>query len=285
MSKRFPRRPARTLAALALATAGVIAFAAPAPLLAQSNAPVGSLRQKLPAITFDDTPLEDAISFIQDSTGVGLYVDWAELEQVGVDRTTPVNIQLRGVSASKLLQLILDTVSPYEDLSFYAADGIVTITSLEKADSEMIVLVYPIQDLIVDIPNFTTDDVNIGGGGGGGGGFGGGGGGGGGGLGGGGGSGGLGGAGSGGGGGGSGFGGGGGGSGGFGGGGSGGGSGGGGGGGGEIRSEEERAQELIDLIRDTIRPDIWEENGGTATIRFFQGNLVVNAPRNVHAQL
>ena len=41
-------------------------------------------------------------------------------------------------------------------------------------------------------------------------------------------------------------------------------------------------QELIDLIRDTIYPDIWRENGGTASIRMFRDNLVVTAPRAVH---
>ncbi len=50
-------------------------------------------------------------------------------------------------------------------------------------------------------------------------------------------------------------------------------------------SEAERAQEIIDLIQATIRPDIWQDNGGTATIRFFRGNLIVNAPRSVHRQL
>lgn len=61
--------------------------------------------------------------------------------------------------------------------------------------------------------------------------------------------------------------------------------GGGGGMGNDGKSREERAQELVDLITATVRPDIWEENGGVATIRFFNGNLVVHAPRSVHELL
>ena len=44
----------------------------------------------------------------------------------------------------------------------------------------------------------------------------------------------------------------------------------------------ERAEELLTLIRDTIYPDLWRENGGTASIRMFRENLVVTAPRMVH---
>ncbi len=59
----------------------------------------------------------------------------------------------------------------------------------------------------------------------------------------------------------------------------------GGNGGGEETTQQERAQPFIDLIQATVRPDVWDVNGGTASIRFFQGSLVVNAPRSVHARL
>ena len=279
-----------SLASAAIAVAAGLGLADHA--TAKQDAPLASaMSQPLPAVTFDDTPLEDAIEFIRNTSGAAIYVDWAALELAGVERTTPVSVQLRGVSASKLLQLTLQTASPFEELTFYAADGVVQVTTQEKADADMVTRVYPIQDLIVAVPDFYLGDLNIGlfgggGGGGGGGGFGNGGGGGGG-LGGGGGGGGFGQGGGGlGGGGGSGLGGGGGG-GGLGGGGGGFGQGGGGanggGRGGNNASEEERANDIIELIRATIRPDVWEENGGQATIRYFRGNLVINAPRTVHA--
>ena len=42
------------------------------------------------------------------------------------------------------------------------------------------------------------------------------------------------------------------------------------------------ADQLVTLIRETIRPTIWKENGGTAAIRYYNGNLIVTAPRSVH---
>lgn len=295
-SNRGSRRilaPAAACAALAAALVvapGVTDSSALASLQQQprSQARSPSLSQKVPNFSLEETPLEDAINFLQNLTGVSFFVDWQRLEMAGVDRGTPITLQLKGTSARKTLNLVLDSASPMEPLTFYVDGGVIHITTLEHADSEMIVRVYDVRDLLVVVPDFVGPGLGggAGGGGGGGGNFGGGGGGGG--LGGGGGGGGLGG-------GGSGYGGGGGGGGGGmagGGGGLGGGSGGGGGTGGggggtgsNLGNAEERAEELIELITEVIRPDVWQVNGGTATIRYFNGNLVVNAPRSVHELL
>jgi len=50
-------------------------------------------------------------------------------------------------------------------------------------------------------------------------------------------------------------------------------------------SQTDRANEIIKLITDTVKPELWQVNGGTATISFFRGNLIVNAPRSIHQQL
>jgi hypothetical protein len=48
---------------------------------------------------------------------------------------------------------------------------------------------------------------------------------------------------------------------------------------------QERGEKLVDLIVNTIRPEIWQENGGAASIRFFAGQLIITAPASVHAKL
>ena len=48
----------------------------------------------------------------------------------------------------------------------------------------------------------------------------------------------------------------------------------------------ERAENIADLIRSMIEPDIWEANGGDAgSIRYISGNLVIRAPKYVHRQI
>ena len=50
-------------------------------------------------------------------------------------------------------------------------------------------------------------------------------------------------------------------------------------------SKQARADSLVKLITDTVQPEIWRENGGTAAIRYFNGHIIVTAPRSVHEKL
>lgn len=51
-------------------------------------------------------------------------------------------------------------------------------------------------------------------------------------------------------------------------------------------SNDARGEEIAQLIRDTIEPLIWRENGGeAASCRYFKGRLIVNAPLYVHSQI
>jgi hypothetical protein len=49
----------------------------------------------------------------------------------------------------------------------------------------------------------------------------------------------------------------------------------------KVKTKQERADDLVTLVRETIRPEIWKENGGTAAVRYYNGNLIVTAPRSV----
>jgi hypothetical protein len=78
-------------------------------------------------------------------------------------------------------------------------------------------------------------------------------------------------------------------------GGGGGGSGGGGGGGGiigdpgedpERRSEDEKSQQLMDIIVEQCEPEAWADNGGdAASMRYYQGVLIIRAPDYIHRQI
>ena len=48
----------------------------------------------------------------------------------------------------------------------------------------------------------------------------------------------------------------------------------------------QRAQEIVNLITDTIEPMAWTVNGGDwATIRYRDGSLIINAPDYIHRQI
>jgi hypothetical protein len=232
-------------------------FAAKNAANAQTRA---QLDRVLPAVNFANVTLKDAIDFLRDVSGSNIHVNWKAIEAAGITQDTPINIKLRQVSLRKVLGLLLSEASGGVGLTFYIDDGVIEITTTEIADNQMYTVVYSVQDLLVEPPPFVeppqfdlsyaANRGTVGGGGGGGGG----------------------------------------------------GRGGGGGSGGssgqgglfgqsgsswnqqqnQPRDKDAKAKELVDLIVETVSPSIWVQNGGKATIRFFNGNLIVTAPRSVH---
>jgi hypothetical protein len=209
------------------------------------------LSRTLPEMKFTGVTFGDAIDFIRDASGANIHVNWKALEAQNVTPDTTVNLRLRAVTLRKVLNLLLSEVSGSDTLTYFVDEGVVEVTTREMADKKVYTRVYPVEDLVMDIPEFTeapTFDLsqvgqqNGSGGGGGGG--------------------------------------------------------GGGGSGQSIfgntntqqqrdpgKTRDERGEELVTLITETVRPEIWAVNGGTATIRYFRGSLVVTAPRSVHEAL
>ena len=187
------------------------------------------------ALNLESVPLADALQKIHDRTGLNLSIDWNAIQVLGIDKTTPVSLDMHGLSVGKALDLILDSAAPNHQLTYYVKDGMVRITTEAVADTDMVTRVYPIADLLVQHENFqNVPFINIssvqaatpGGG--------------------------------------------------------------------NQQSAlqssgqpspqemEAQRQKTIDsiiaAITSSIRPEIWKQNGGTATILYFNGNLIVDSP-------
>ncbi len=197
-----------------------------------------------------DVRLADVIDLLRDATGANINVAWRALESAGVTRDTTITINLRGLTMRKALNLILRNATGDKKLAWYVDQNVIEITTQELADAKMVTRVYPVEDLIMEIPNFTAPDFDLsnasnqsassG---------------------------------------------------------SGNSNSGGGNNAGlfasnsnspakdQVANKKDRADQLIQLIMDSIRPEIWQPNGGKASIRFFNGNLIITAPRSVQAAI
>jgi len=211
------------------------------------------LNQKLPELKFQGVTLGDAIDFLRDVSSANITVNWKALETLSVTRDTPINLHLSNISLRKALEMVLTEAAGGDAITFDIDQGVIEITTRELADHRMVTRVYPVEDLIMEIPDFTDApqfsldaSQNQQGGGGGGGGA-------------------------------------------------------GGGGTSTVANQlfananqqntltnqnkgptkAERAQALVELIESIVSPDVWKDNGGTASIRYFNGMLVVTAPRSV----
>ena len=238
--RRVSPRGFRLLSTLTLA---LIALAVALPWRNAQATPSGDARRALntvlPELNLAGVTLADALEFARDVSSANIHVNWPALEAAGVSKDTPVNVRVRNVSLRKVLNLVLSESGSGVPLTFYIDDGVIEVTTRELADRVLITKVYPIDDLILEVPDFVGPEMNLemgnGQGGGQGGPF----------------------------------------------------QGGGQGNNGDDKgtSRVERAEALIDLITEVIQPDIWQKNGGTAAIRFFNGSLIVTAPRSVHEAL
>jgi hypothetical protein len=235
------RRITKTLCGLAASAASFL----PLSLAALSLVPVTTHAQSTrptSALNLEAVPLADALQNIQTRTGLNIAIDWNAIQLLGIDKTTPITIDVHNVSVGKALDLILDTAAPNHELTFYVEHGIIHITTQAVADQDMVTRIYPIDDLLVqheaftqipfiDIANQTTASV----------------------------------------------------------------------GGsssaspiqsaGQPNPQEIEAQRqktidsIIAAITSSIRPEIWKQNGGTASILYFNGNLIITAPRSVQGRI
>ena len=226
---------------------------------------------------FKGTPAKEAITYVGNALGVSLVARYStDKAGAGIDPETEITLKAEGKPALSVIEMILDQCSADEPCTWQIRDSFIEIGTKARLSvpSAQELRMYPVRDLLFEAPRFdnapkfnlnqSIRQANQGGQGGGGSGGGGGG-----------------------------FGGGGSGGGGFGGGGSGGG--GSGSGGGDIfgekgdapegRPESERAQELVDIITETIEPEMWLGGDGGASIRYYQGVLIVRAPDWVHRQI
>ncbi|HZN69783.1 MAG TPA: hypothetical protein VFB66_31195 [Tepidisphaeraceae bacterium] len=226
-------------------TIGLFAAAASVPAHGQVNTTRRVLSRTLPEMKLTGVSFGEAVDFLRDVSGANIHVNWKALEEQNVTADTQVNLRLRSVSLRKVLNLLLSEAGGGDALAYYVDAGVIEITTKEMADKKVYTRVYPVEDLVMDVPDFVGPNMSLqsasdqaqnqGGGGGGQGLF---------------------------------------------------------GNDQDRRDEEdegmtreERGEQLVELVKETIRPDIWADNGGTATIRYFRGSLVVTAPRSVHEQL
>jgi len=65
------------------------------------------LDRTLPALQFDGVGFADVIDFLRDVSGAGIVVRWEELEKVGIDRNTPVSLNVRNEKFGDALTMVL----------------------------------------------------------------------------------------------------------------------------------------------------------------------------------
>lgn len=93
-----------------------------------------------------DTPLVDVLDFVRELIAVQMHPKWKQLEANGVERKTPVTLNLKNVPAEMVLNLVFDQCESRPEL--VVQKGIVIISSEDDLNGKTSIQVYNVRDLL-----------------------------------------------------------------------------------------------------------------------------------------
>jgi hypothetical protein len=96
--------------------------------------------------TIDPQPLKDALDFIAQRYQIPAMFDTKTLEDASVDTSSEVKLPVSGLKLRQMIRLILRQMAT--PLDFEIEDGVMFITTVEKINEHMVVVVYDCRDLV-----------------------------------------------------------------------------------------------------------------------------------------
>ena len=115
-----------------------------------------ALSSRLPELKFQGVTFGDALDFLRDVSGANITVNWKALEAAGITKDNPINLHLTGIGLRKALDMVLTEASGGDTITYTVDQGVIEITSRELADHMMVTRVYPVDDLLMEIPDFNN---------------------------------------------------------------------------------------------------------------------------------
>ncbi len=120
---------------------------------------LAALGKSAPA-RFEDNSLGDVIAYIGSISNAQIDPDWSSLEAEGIDKDTPVTLNLTNVSIRTILDRVSEKVSidPYDTstgASWTISDGVVLFGSKKQINRNKALVIYDIKDLLIEVPNYT----------------------------------------------------------------------------------------------------------------------------------
>lgn len=250
------------LSGLAVGQAGAQVQVTTSPRVATTGVPQRDTLVRLMrpvSAEFKEHRLEEVVKFIAELTGADIEAMWTdEQHPQGLDKEKPITLKVANISALKLIERVLEKANDDTNMGGngwqMAEGGAIQIGPKVRLNKERRVEIYDISDLLLVVPDYTNAPQfdltsvlsNTGG--------------------------------------------------------QGGGSGGqspfrdnnqgtGAGGQGSIggvttMTREERARGVMDLLKELIETEQWADNGGDgATMKLYQGAIIINAPDYIHRQI
>ncbi|HUO09660.1 MAG TPA: M56 family metallopeptidase [Phycisphaerae bacterium] len=125
--------------------------APPSPPLSDEAA--HALNTPIKEIRLDGQSLDKALTFLADTTNLNFVINWQALQNAGVDKNTPVTINVKNVPLHKVLDIILAQTN--QPLGYDFSDNVLTISTRDTLpkgpgarSDDKIIRVYNVRDLL-----------------------------------------------------------------------------------------------------------------------------------------
>lgn len=106
------------------------------------------------SLSFDNTPLIDAVEFLRDQHKLPIVIDTKSLEEVGIAVDAPISVALENVRLENALKHALQPAN----LMYVIRDEMLLVTSQEKASANVVSAVYGVRDLLESSAQTTGGD-------------------------------------------------------------------------------------------------------------------------------
>ena len=108
--------------------------------------------------SYREQPLAVVLDALSKQAGVAIHLDMVGLDQEAVGSNTPVTLSLdQPISLKSALKLLLEPLH----LGYVVRDEVLKVTSPRLVKGEVYAVTYPVADLVLPIPNFSSDGLGI----------------------------------------------------------------------------------------------------------------------------
>jgi hypothetical protein len=108
-----------------------------------------ALQKTVPDVRFESLPFGQVLQFFAEVSQANIHTDWQGFADAGIERDKPITINLRNLPLERVLRVVLDTAGGYVRLGYEVRDGVLLIATQEQLDQDLITRVYPVRDLLV----------------------------------------------------------------------------------------------------------------------------------------
>lgn len=109
--------------------------------------------QQRTSVDYENEDLSKLLEFIANNAGINIVVDELALREVGITSNEKISVRLEDVSFSNLLDVTLRSFN----LTTIIEDEVLKITSIQRAQGELIAVVYAVKDLISEDEEVTLE--------------------------------------------------------------------------------------------------------------------------------